>query len=445
MKIKTIGSICSGIEAASVAWKTFDKEFVWFSEIANFPSKILNEKYPQIKNLGDMTKLPEKIKSSEICAPDLVCGGTPCQAFSLAGSQNGLKDYRGNLTLRLVDVIDASDEVRQKKNLPRTIVFWENVEGVLTDKTNVFGCLLSSLSGSDEPFEALNWPNSGILYGKKRNIAWRVLDSKYFGVPQQRRRLYLLAGGKEFHPENVLFEYHKNALPPFPHRPLSFFKDGHSFEIFREYTDCLYAAYGTKWNGNAAATNGSLFVVQDGNLRRLSPLETERLMGLPDNYTKLSGANKTCRYQAVGNSWVVPVVRWVGSRLFDNDESIIAEMTRGLIETGKVGKKTNDYVYITLKKNIVKLPDGSAINATAEPENPEFGNMYDIVSPDAPDDIYISPVACHGIVRRKTERNLSINPRLEEILLSCASRMPLREIETRSRIQKRGKYSSKDY
>ena len=85
MKIKTVGSICSGIEAASVAWKKCGFEFKWFSEIAQFPSSVLNHHYPNIKNLGDMNNIPKMIKNKEIEAPDLICGGTPCQAFSFAG------------------------------------------------------------------------------------------------------------------------------------------------------------------------------------------------------------------------------------------------------------------------------------------------------------------------------------------------------------------------
>ena len=110
--------------------------------------------------------------------------------------------------------------------------------------------------------------------------------------------------------------------------------------MFREYTDCLYSAYGTKWNGNAAAYNGSLFVVQDQRIRRLSPLETERLMGFPDNYTNLVGAKKTNRYQGTGNSWAVPVVKWIGERLIlgtadeisldENDISLSSRITKNI-------------------------------------------------------------------------------------------------------------------
>ena len=148
--IKTVGSICSGIEAASVAWKPLGVSFKWFSEIAPFQSAVLKEKFPFVPNLGDMNDIPKALLEERIEAPDLICGGTPCQAFSLAGRKKGLEDERGNLTLKFVDIIEANDEVRMKKGLQPCTVFWENVEGVLTDKTNAFGCLLSELAGFDE-------------------------------------------------------------------------------------------------------------------------------------------------------------------------------------------------------------------------------------------------------------------------------------------------------
>lgn len=442
--VKTVGSICSGIEAASVAWESLGVKFDWFSETAPFPSRVLAEKYPSIPNLGDMNGIPELIKQGKISAPDLICGGTPCQAFSLAGWQNGLNDDRGNLTLKFVDIIESNDAVRLAAGQNRCKVFWENVEGVLSDKTNAFGCLVSSLAGLSNVLTVKggSWPNAGLIRGKTRNVAWRVLDAKYFGLPQQRRRLYVVAGGKDFHPEKVLFEIHKSSFPEYPTSELVFRKDGHEFEVFREYTDCLYSAYGTKWNGNAAAYNGSLFVVQDHRIRRLSPLETERLMGFPDNYTNLTGAKKTNRYQGIGNSWAVPVVKWIGERLIvgTNDEIILEETDISLFNRVTITEEGEKF--FNLGKDVVPLTDGYSLNCTAIPEKCSFVSMKEIVSPDAPDDIYISPVGCYGIVRRKMERNLKINPRLEAVLRSISSEMAPEEIEKRSRIQHRGRFST---
>lgn len=438
--IKTVGSICSGIEAASVAWRPLGLEFEWFSEIALFPSRVLSEKFPQIVNLGDMNDIPEKLMDESICAPDLICGGTPCQAFSLAGGKKGLNDERGNLTLKFVDIIEANDKVREKENKEPCIVFWENVEGVLTDKTNAFGCLISSLAGLENAVEMKKWPNAGILEGKKRNVAWRVLDAKYFGLPQQRRRLYVLAGGKEFHPEKVLFEVHDREFEEYPTGTLKFEKEGHSFEVFREYSDCLYSAYGTKWNGNAAAYNGSLFVVQDERIRRLSPLECERLMGFPDDYTNIKGAKRTNRYQAIGNSWAVPVVQWIGKKLisYDFSKNVCGEWKKH-IDASFINEYHDSMLY-NLNEGIIELGK-LKINCTERPEKCEFKFLKDIVSANPPKEIYISPVGCYGIIRRKRERNLKINTRLERALLKVVSEMTEEEIEKKSRIQKRGKYS----
>ena len=442
MKIESVGSVCSGIEAASVAFKPLGFKFKWFSEIESFPSQILSEKYPNVINLGDMNDIPNLLREGKIDTPDLICGGTPCQAFSLAGGKNGLNDDRGNLTLKFVDIVEVNDLERAKKGLNPSIVFWENVEGVLTDKTNAFGCLISSLAGLREVINVKRWPNAGIVRGPKRNIAWRVLDAKFFGVPQQRKRLYLLAGGKDFFPENVMFETHINPIPSYPNTPLSFYKDGHSFEVFREYTDCLYSAYGTKWNGNAAAYNGSLFIVQDGRIRRLSPLECERLMGFPDNYTNINKAKRTQRYQAIGNSWAVPVIKWIGSRLCEyNGDSLNlsqydVELSDKLHDIGEEG------FYLNLGKDILNINEEVYLNCTLAPENYVFGNMRDIVSADVPEQLYISPVGCSGIVRRKQERNISMNQRLEEVLLETSSKMSPEEIEKRSRVQKRGRFSN---
>lgn len=439
-----VGSVCSGIEAASVAWSNLGFEFDWFSEISLFPSKLLSEKYPHTPNMGDMCELPNKIRGGEISAPDLICGGTPCQAFSLAGWKKGLEDIRGNLTLRFVDIINASDDVRLASGKKRTIVFWENVEGVLRDKTNAFGCLLASLAGYDEEIKLVKkWPQSGLIRGPLRNVAWRVLDAKYFGLPQQRKRLYLVAGGKDFNPEDILFELGQN---PKSHQKidtgtLSFHKNGYSIEIFRAYTDCLYSAYGTKWNGNAAAYNGSLFVCQNGRLRRLTPLECERLMGFPDEYTNLEGAKFTSRYQATGNSWAVPVVRWLGNRIVDFQHGRL----QGVFEKIPAFLKIPNYSDIEVwgvDKEPIRVTAEQYLNGSLAPCKPTFGSMMDIIDVDAHEKLYITPVGCKGILRRKEERRIPINPRLESVLREISSTWSDAEIEVVSRKQSRGRYST---
>jgi len=432
-----VGSICSGIEAASVAWKNLDFEFSWFSEIADFPSRFLALKYPEVKNLGDMCEIPSRLENNEIVAPDLICGGTPCQAFSLAGWKKGLEDTRGNLTLKFVDIIETNDIVRKANKKKPTVVFWENVEGVLKDKTNAFGIFISSLAGLEDEVSLEKWPRAGLIRGPKRNIAWRVLDAKYFGLPHQRRRLYVLAGGKDFHPENILFDKFPEELPVkgYEKQGLKFDKEGHKVEVFRSYTDCLYSAYGTKWNGNAAAYNGSLFVYQNERLRRLTPLECERLMGFPDNYTDIPKVKPTNRYQGVGNSWAVPVIKWIGERVLEIDATTEIDNLSSI-------KRGSNFELFDVSGSKMTLMMGQELNGTEVPENPKIGCLKDIIDLDAPENFYISPVGCKGILRRKEERGLTINPRLEEVLRSISSLWSDEKIEAISRVQTRGRFST---
>lgn len=434
----TVGSVCSGIEAASVAWQGLGVRFEWFSEIAPFQSMFLAERYPHIPNIGDLCEIPKKILSGEVSCPDVVCGGTPCQAFSLTGHKRGLADERGKLTLKFIEVIDANDA---RKGGARTLVLWENVEGVLKDKTNAFGCFVSGLAGCEDVLPIRCWPSAGLVRGPKRNVAWRVLDAKFFGVPQQRKRLYVVAGGKDFCPENVLFERHHGSLGKFSAVPLTFEKGGKRFEVFREYTDCLYSAYGTKWNGNAAAYNGSLFVAEDRRLRRLTPIETERLMGFPDGYTDVAFARPTNRYQGTGNSWAVPVIRWIGERLFNarNLEDVgVCKEDFSLVARCRLWGEVE---YFGFGREIVHLADGRSINTTCTPERVVQSNIADVIDTNAAARVFISPVGCKGILRRAEERGVKMNERLREVMTEIAAQLPEDEIERISRIQPRGAHS----
>jgi DNA (cytosine-5)-methyltransferase 1 len=200
------GSVCSGIEAASVAWEPLGWQPAWFAEIEPFPSAVLAHHWPHVPNLGDMTMIRHMVHAGVVEAPDVLVGGTPCQAFSVAGLRGGLSDERGQLTLEFVRLANAIDEQREQP----AIIVWENVPGVLSSKDNAFGCFIAGLSGHHEPIvnPAGRWPNAGLVIGPSRAVAWRVLDAQYFGVAQRRRRVFVVASARaDFDPAAVLFEF----------------------------------------------------------------------------------------------------------------------------------------------------------------------------------------------------------------------------------------------
>jgi DNA (cytosine-5)-methyltransferase 1 len=406
MKTMRFLSVCSGIEAASVAWEPLGWEASGFAEIEPFPCAVLAHHYPDVPNHGDMSLLPSKIRNGEVEAPDLLCGGTPCQAFSVAGLRQSLGDARGNLTLTFCEIADAIDSKREQP----CIVFWENVPGVLNTKDNAFGCFLGALAGEDNALIAPGgrWANAGFIDGPQRAVAWRVLDAQYFGVAQRRRRVFVIASARaDFDPATVLFEFEGvrrdtapsreagQVAPTIPSRSTAGGGLGTDFDCdggLQPYTvaNCLTArmhkginssvdegqtpvlapialaentigrqphnggngdgfteggpmytlnatgvhgvAQPTAFGGDIARTlqarhdsspcadRGMDVIAANMAVRRLTPVECERLQGFPDNYTNIPWRKQPespdgPRYKALGNSWAVPVVRWIGERI----------------------------------------------------------------------------------------------------------------------------------
>ena len=190
-------SLASGIEAASVAFKPLGWKAIGFSEIDPFASAVLAYHHPEVPNFGDMTRFIEWPEEA-FAEADIVVGGPPCQAFSVAGMRAGLNDARGNLTLTYAELINHADDVRTRRGRPPVLALYENVPGILSDRTNAFGCLLAALAGEDEPIVVKKWPRAGVVDGRRRRVAWVTLDAQYFGVAQRRRRVFVLAVPREF-------------------------------------------------------------------------------------------------------------------------------------------------------------------------------------------------------------------------------------------------------
>jgi DNA (cytosine-5)-methyltransferase 1 len=328
-------SVCSGIEAVSVAWQPLGLKPAWFSEIDAFPSAVLAHHYPDVPNLGDMTQLSDKVLNETVPAPPILIGGTPCQDFSVAGFRAGLSAPRGALSLKFVELANAIDEVRSRRGEAKSIVIWENVPGVLSDKRNAFGCLLGALAGEEcelHPPRAA-WSHAGIVFGPQRTVAWRILDAQYFGVAQRRRRVFLVASAREdFDPATVLFESESPRRDIAPYRTPQADSPGDSETGTHAHGDGLEVraftnSYGmSSGQGGAeanleccptltcnhdvaivvcssvetanvpsvdgvdrnASTNSSAILKRIRHrARRLLPQECERLQGLPSGYTRI--------------------------------------------------------------------------------------------------------------------------------------------------------------
>jgi DNA (cytosine-5)-methyltransferase 1 len=426
MKCKYI-SLFSGISSESVAWRSLGWELLALSEIDPHANAVLSHRHPNTPNLGDIKDIDWSPYTGEV---DLVIGGAPCTSFSFAGLRKGLEDPRGNLTY---EYIRAINEIK-----PRFSLF-ENVPGMLSDKTNAFGCLLSGLLGESEPLkppDGKRWNNNGFLLGSEASIAWRVFDSKYFGVPQARRRVFVFGyyfgegrglctenwgDGRRFSgiPAAVLFEPEsqsgnsqsspeareettqtpRESSPEQVYRIGAFNSEGmrssnpnsgikavsqtaslqsngndpscnqggnaivfptycvkgaaigrkpengpqrgeikenqsYTLNTAETHAVCSFTSqdYGqdvsaiaptlragsyNKSRPNAGAVPSVLF--DDLEIRKLTPVECERLQGLPDDWSnvpyKKKGMPRGARYRLIGNSITSNILEWIGKRI----------------------------------------------------------------------------------------------------------------------------------
>lgn len=165
-----------------------------FSEIEAFPRAVLKHHYPDTPCHGDFTTLKDE---TWVVDADMLCGGTPCQAFSVAGNRRSLADDRGNLTLQFVLLADAIDHLRSTAGREPAWILWENVPGVLSTKDNAFGAFLGGLVGRSAPIPEPEggWTRAGVVDGPTRCAAWRILDAQHFGLAQRRKRVFVLARG----------------------------------------------------------------------------------------------------------------------------------------------------------------------------------------------------------------------------------------------------------
>lgn len=316
MRAVRFGSVCSGIEAASVAWEPLGWSPAWFAESAEFPGAVLAHRWPTVPNLGDITADEFISRVRGFGTVDVLVGGTPCQGFSVIGKRGGLSDPRSALAVRFLEVAESLR--------PQWLV-WENVPGCLTtDGGRDFGALIGRVAEL-----GFRW-------------AYRVLDARFFGVAQRRRRVFLVGSLGAGDPSHVLFEQgvgddgvgQPGSLAD---RPGAGGPDGSDpgdgatalTVTFRQRAGGTVPEVGGRIANALKANDGRGLahphVWRGRELRRLTPLECERLQGFPDGHTLVpffgGESPNSLRYRAIGNSIAVPVLRWLGLRL-------AAEMSR---------------------------------------------------------------------------------------------------------------------
>ncbi len=324
----TFATLCSGVEAVSLAWEPLGFEAQFFSEVDSFCNRVLAARWPQVPNLGDLTALDGTAWEGKV---DVLWASFPCQDFSEAGKRKSIMGANGVLTLagmRLVDEIDPK------------VFCYENVKGLLTDEHNAFGHLLGALCGEFGPLQppGSGWTDAGHVSGPRRAIAWRKLDAQHFGLAQQRERVLVVACPRSsgLDPTTLLHERGSSgdslaerqarraqALDgpqsgaiarrvAVRGRVINGFS-GQQIELGDDIANCLRTAGGGSSIGMVLAPRSAGHGLWD--IRRLTPVECERLQGMPDNHTLIDKASDSQRYDAIGNSLAVPMVAWLGERI----------------------------------------------------------------------------------------------------------------------------------
>ncbi len=399
----TLGSLFDGIGGFPLVAKRNGIKPIWASEIEKLCRLITEKRFPNMLQLGDITDLD----GSKLDPVDIIAMGSPCQDLSIAGKQVGLKGERSGL---FFEAIRIAKEMRESTNgeSPRFIV-WENVEGALNSNRGYdFRVVLEEIAKTAIPMpNSGRWGAAGMVRSDKCEVAWRVLNAQYFGVPQRRKRIFLIAdyGKGERCASKVLFEsqvlrgdfkesvqkevistanikrsvektsnigkvnlydvnylgiggareYNQDISPCVlkeygsggGHVPLVCYcisgniidreeknggnhlgiKEDISFTLDTKNTHAVYknsdvvntlCASDYKGVGNQyVKANKCVIDAKTDRVRRLTPLECERLQGFPDNWTKIN--HKFCvdsaRYRAIGNSMALPCVDFVISRI----------------------------------------------------------------------------------------------------------------------------------
>ena len=351
-----LGSLFDGIGGWPLAAVKMHVEPVWASEIEAFPIAVTEKHFPDMKQLGDITA----INGADIEPVDIICMGSPCQDLSVAGKREGLAGARSGLFMDAVRIVREMREATNGK-YPRFVV-WENVPGAFSsNKGNDFRAVLEEITESSIPMsKSGRWAKAGMVRSNGCEVAWRVLDAQYWGVPQRRKRIFLVADFRGqcateilFKPEGVsgniaaggdegqrvagktvegigdvtLFEPRSQDGVPRIHGdicPTLNTAQGGQRQPCISY--CIQGSMigrndnngpqGSRVNKEVSFTLNTTdrhAVSHLYKVRRLTPTECERLQGLSDGYTLVDDkrCSDSARYKALGNGMAQPCADFV--------------------------------------------------------------------------------------------------------------------------------------
>ena len=338
-----IGSLFDGIGGWPLAAVKFGAIPVWASEIEAFPIKVTQRHFPNMKHLGDITG----VHGYDVEPVDVICMGSPCQDLSIAGKREGLTGARSGLFMDAVRIVREMREATNGK-YPRFVV-WENVPGAFSsNKGNDFRAVLEEITESKIPMPRSNrWAKAGMVRSNGCEVAWRTLDAQYWGVPQRRKRIFLVAdfgckcaGEILFKPESVSGDIAEGRGEG--ERIAGSIADSIRATVVRMRSGCAGGGKGALVSVDksltiAANTNDqTLFVPIPINcmhevsedkciveehykVRHITPTECERLQGLPDGYTLIDDkkCSDSARYKALGNGMAQPCADFVMQRIVE--------------------------------------------------------------------------------------------------------------------------------
>jgi len=356
-------SLCSGIEAATVAWEPLGWTPVAFAEIDPFASAVLAHYWPRVPNLGDLAEI-SAAQLRALGPIDLVVGGTPCQDLSVAGLRKGLDGTRSGLFFDFVRLFDAARSICGAR-----FALWENVPGALAcNAGRDFGLVVSSLAGIERCVAPVDgWQSEGMALGPRGLVEWCCLDAQWFGLAQRRERLFALVDSGNWsdrppillEPESVRGDLAPRRSPrPDPsaasssdprarrleglipevadpivvNEPRTYSHEGANNFRLRNIVACFDETQVTHPENRSTcgpetaalaktARPPTIAIDDDGDveLRRLTVTECDRLMGFPDGFTKISfrgkPASDSVRYAALGNTIPTTLLRYIGERL----------------------------------------------------------------------------------------------------------------------------------